>query len=400
MADDDAQTLGGQSTVTALGETQLPPPSTDGPSSAPSFSGGSRFARVGVLGRGGMGIVDQVWDGDLMRDLAVKRIRPELRDDPHMVAQFLWEARVGAYLDHPNIVPVHDLGLSELGPYFTMKRATGRSLGYWIGQLREGVPAAVEAMPLARRLRTMIQICQAIAFAHGRGVLHRDLKPANILLGDHGEVLVTDWGLAIPLPGEAGDHLRAVMPEGIDQLSAGTPLYMSPEQARGEVLDQRSDVYALGIMLYELGSLRHPRADLPTTAPPRPLLEAWSDAPRPLAAVIDRAMQTAPSDRYPTVEALARDIERAADGLTPEAEQVSVARQFARFYMARDPALAKMRVVDVDLWVGGGWMIGVGMGALAIALIGGGWVWPTLMIVLGIAVATPPTIRYFRGRRE
>jgi len=395
MADDDTL-LGVTSTVTALGETQLPPrPAATGEISG--WSSGSRYARVGVLGRGGMGIVDQVWDGDLMRDLAIKRIRPELRDDPGMVAQFLWEARVGAYLDHPNIIPVHDLGTSAEGPYFTMKRASGNSLAHWLDQLRLGEPSAVEQMPLARRLRIMHQICQAIGFAHARGVLHRDLKPANVLIGEHNEVLVTDWGLAIPLPGNAGEELRRVMPSGIDQLSAGTPLYMSPEQERGDPLDQRSDVYTLGIMLYELASLRHPRAGLERTAPPRPIQEVWPAVPRSLAAVIEHAMEPDPANRYATIPELIVDLERLFDGQMPLAQNASAAARLVQFYMARDPAMSTLRVSDIDMWIASGWLAGFAMG-----LTGAFWIdawWSIVPFVLSIVVAIRPTRRYLEARR-
>ncbi|MGE5184120.1 MAG: serine/threonine-protein kinase [Acidobacteriota bacterium] len=394
--------LGVLSTITALGETQLPSP-------RPAATGeraatGARYSVVAELGRGGMGIVDHVWDGDLMRDLAVKRIRAEHRDDPRLVAQFLWEARIGAHLDHPNIVPVHDLGRTADGPYFTMKRAAGRSLAEWLAQLQRG-DAPESRFPLARRLRVMHQICQAIAFAHRRGVLHRDLKPANVLLGDDGEVLVTDWGLALPVPGPVGDELRRVMPQGLGELSAGTPLYMSPEQARGEPLDERSDIFTLGVMLYEVAALARPfeasslseLASAREHAAPRPLRAVKPDAPRSLAAVIECAMAPRAADRYASAGELADDLERVIDGHTPVAEHASAATRFARYYLTRDHALDSMRVMDLDLLVGSGWFLGLASGA-GLSWLAGVWWWWIALIAMAVT-GYPPMARWVAARR-
>ena len=152
-----------------------------------------RYQTRGVLGEGGMGLVERVWDVDLMRELAVKRIRPALDTDARVVAQFLWEARVTAHLDHPNIVPLHDLGLTdEHHLYFTMRNVIGVPLDRALDALRSGDPAMVDRLTMPRRLRIFLGVCHAVAFAHARGVVHRDLKPANVMLGDHGEVLVMD----------------------------------------------------------------------------------------------------------------------------------------------------------------------------------------------------------------
>jgi len=350
-----------------------------------------------------MGIVSRVWDGDLMRDLATKTLRPELRSDPRMVSQFLWEARIGAYLDHPNIIPVHDLGTSDDGPYFTMKRARGRSLAEWLVDLGTGDKNATVRLTLMRRLRIHHQVCNAIAFAHRRGVLHRDLKPANVLLGDEGEVLVTDWGLAVPVPGSAGDELRRVMPKCVGELSAGTPLYMSPEQARGGALDERSDIYTLGVMLYELATLSRPfdREVAENTSAvrraTRPVREVWPGVPRSLEAVITRALQPDPEDRYTTAAEMADDLERVIDGHTPLAEKASAPVQLARYYMTRDRAMGRLRVVDIDLWAAASWMVGIGMAPVAVRLLGG-WCW-IAFVVAGIA-AVVPTVRYWRARAE
>src|SRR6185503_7884244 len=189
---------------------------------------GPRYELVRELGEGGMGHVEHARDRDLLRDVAVKLLRPELLGDAAMLDQFLWEARVTAHLDHPNIVPVHDVGRVDENVFFTMKLVRGATL--------ESVLDGPE-LPMPRRLRVFHQICSAIAFAHARGVLHRDLKPSNVMLGEFNEVIVTDWGLALPLDNEAGRAIAELMPPSLRAISAGTPAYMSPEQARGDALD-------------------------------------------------------------------------------------------------------------------------------------------------------------------
>jgi serine/threonine-protein kinase len=388
MKNDDLEIA---STMTALGQTRLSAPPAPGEVAAPPALSAVRFERVGPLGRGGMGVVECVWDGDLMRELAVKRVRPELRTDARVVAMFLWEARVTAYLDHPNIVPVHDLGLAPAGdPYFAMKRVAGASFEDVLRSLREADPATSARWTLARRLRAIHQVCLAVAFAHRRGVLHRDLKPANIMLGEAGEVMVMDWGLAVPILGEAGDRLRAVMPDGIDTASAGTPLYMSPEQARGEPLDERSDVYALGIILHELATLERPSDAVRLPREPSAQLSAG------LAAVIDCAIRPERDERYASVQAMADDLERVIDGKAPIAEHATGLRQLARFYMSHDRRIAKLRVVDIDMIAASATGVGFAIGAVLAGVVGSWW-W--IALVLAAIAAVRPIVTWQRAQR-
>ena len=227
----------------------------------------SRYQLVGELARGGMGAIFQGRDLDLGRDLAVKVIREEHRDHPEMVRRFVEEAQIGGQLQHPGIVPVHELGRLPDGRLFiAMKLVRGRTLAALLAARRG---------PDEDRMRFLAifeQVCQTMAYAHARGVIHRDLKPSNIMVGSFGEVQVMDWGLAKVLDQggvadeETGDPARATTSavwtlrsrsEAMESRPGsvlGTPSYMAPEQARGELdtLDERADVFALGSILCEI----------------------------------------------------------------------------------------------------------------------------------------------------
>ncbi len=227
----------------------------------------TRYQLIGELARGGMGAIFQGRDLDLGRDLAVKVIREEHRDDPEMVRRFVEEAQIGGQLQHPGIVPVHELGRLPDGRLFiAMKLVRGRTLAALLAT-RRGPDE-----DRTRFLSIFEQVCQTMAYAHARGVIHRDLKPSNIMVGSFGEVQVMDWGLAKVLDqGGVADEEKAILAAGDDPAvwtlrsgSAamesrpgsvlGTPSYMAPEQARGslDTLDERADVFALGSILCEI----------------------------------------------------------------------------------------------------------------------------------------------------
>ena len=256
-----------------------------------------RFELGDELGRGGMGRVVEAWDPTLERTVAIKL--PAL-DDEVLLRRFLTEARITARLQHPGIVPVHELGRNEDGTHFiAMKKVAGETLG-------EALAAREERdWPVARRLAALVQVCHAVAFAHEQGVVHRDLKPGNVMLGAHGEVLLMDWGVARvlgehdeslpPLPGELAPR------KTVTGASIGTPGYMSPEQVRGELeaVDGRSDVWSLGAMLVELVSGR-PLFDVPD--PAQRMLRTLDgipelDLPEELRDIAVRALATDPDAR-------------------------------------------------------------------------------------------------------
>jgi serine/threonine-protein kinase len=238
-----------------------------------------RFERVRVLGEGGMGLVELVRDNDIRRTVAVKRMHAEVQSEEALL-RFADEVRIVGQLEHPAIVPVYDVGRDESGQvYLVMKHLHGETMEQVIEKLRAGDREYEARYSFEQRVHIFLGVLDAIRYAHARGVIHRDLKPANIMIGPFGEVTVLDWGIAKPIKSgqsEAAEakplertlldtHDKRLQETQLGSL-AGTPLYMSPEQAAGRngELDERSDVYSLCVVFYEWLTLEHPLKDKQT----------------------------------------------------------------------------------------------------------------------------------------
>jgi hypothetical protein len=212
-----------------------------------------RYSVVEALGHGGMGTVLRVRDTGLKRDVAMKVLRADLAHKVEYINALRREARIIGGLEHPSIIPLHELGTRLDGAtYYTMKLMPSRSLGEVIQHLQLGYEGVGDLFSLRRLVGVFVQIAQGMEYAHSKGVVHRDLKPENVLLGDFGEVQITDWGIA--------KRQASPRPPNAEGLIVGTPAYMSPEQAAGHdsEVDHRSDIYALGVMLYEVLALKRP----------------------------------------------------------------------------------------------------------------------------------------------
>jgi WD40 repeat protein/serine/threonine protein kinase len=313
----------------------------------------NKFTIVEELNRGGMGVVLRGRDKGLHREVAIKVIRDQ--DNQHQRSRFIKEAQITGQLEHPNIVPVHEFGLDESGRmFFAMKLVRGRNLAEVLEDHRVDPERAMREFPLFKMVGILVQVCNAIAFAHSRGVIHRDLKPSNIMLGDFGEVMLMDWGLAkVGDPAAIGTQRatdRHVAPTGeestratvgrfedtVDGAVIGTPAYMPPEQAAGMIsqMDARSDVYALGAILYEILTLEPPISghDLKDVlrkammgAIVTPSVRASDRViPKDLEAIAMKALDTSPDSRYPGASLMRADLENFLEGRAVTARADSV----------------------------------------------------------------------------
>jgi tetratricopeptide (TPR) repeat protein/tRNA A-37 threonylcarbamoyl transferase component Bud32 len=307
-----------------------------------------------------MGEVWQALDSEIGRTVALKRLREGRGAQSE---RFLAEAQITGQLEHPSIVPVHDIGADDQGrPFYIMKFLHGRRLRDAIADHHAADPGPTpREVRLLRLLESFVQLCQAVAYAHSRGVIHRDVKPANVILGEFGETVVIDWGLAklIAHPEGPGDPTTVHVTSGgshqtQDGPALGTPSYMAPELAEGRASegDERTDVYLLGATLYEILTGQPPRRgasheemiELARNVPPVPPRKVRPDVPRALEAVCLKAMATRKQDRYPSALALADDVQRHLAGEPVTAYREGWTARAGRWCRRHRRALARAAV--------------------------------------------------------
>ena len=319
-----------------------------------SYEVGPEFAR------GGLGRILEAYDRRLNRTVAVKEL---ISRDERAEARFVREAMITARLEHPSIVPVHEAGRWPTGErFYAMKRVQGRTLSEKLAEQTDEERIAL--------IPAILDVCEAVAYAHSQGILHRDLKPSNVMVGSFGETVVIDWGLAKDLndPNDIDTPSTSFPTPGSgfetsDGIVVGTPPYMAPEQAAAEILDERSDVYALGAILYHVLSGFRPYQNIRPNKvlqavvdhPPADIEELAPQMPRDLVAIVKKAMARKRRDRYASAEEMAKELRRFLTGQLVGAHDYSAWDLFRRF-------VRRQRVA-----------VGTAVGALAVLLGFGFW---------------------------
>lgn len=278
-----------------------------------------KFAELGPLGKGGSSVVVRAMDKELLRQVAIKLLSSEFVDGSPEAARFIEEARITGQLEHPNIVPIYEVGVQPGGRRFLcLRMLEGQTLEATLNGLGD---ARLQADNLANLVAAFVKVCDAVAFAHSRGVVHSDLKPLNIMLSDFGQVYVLDWGIARRLRGP-DDGPDASAPREADAGGGwmGTPSYMAPEQILGQggTIDERTDVFALGATLYQILAGVPPMSPESirsiwmrrATPPIQPPEKYAAGVPPELSRIALRALAFDPAKRYPSVQELKRDIEQ------------------------------------------------------------------------------------------
>jgi len=328
-----------------------------------------------VVAQGGMGAILDARETTIERRVAMKVMLNG--SNPDDLTRFVAEAKITGQLEHPNVIPVHELSVDENGqPFYTMKMVRGITLKKVLELLAQGIPETVKKHPLPALLTIFQKVCDALAFAHSKGVIHRDLKPENIMLDDFGVVLVMDWGLAKVIgqktAAAAVDVTRSLVrtlppePSGATLSGSimGTPQYMAPEQARGEVetMDERADVYALGAILYHLLALRPAvtgddawaivekvaKGEIEPLTAPTPGKSSHLPSgriPDSLAAVVGKALAFDKEQRYGRVEDLQRDCTAYQNGFATSAEKAGLGKQLSLLVKRHRVATAALALI-------------------------------------------------------
>ena len=308
----------------------------------PIGSSARRYRWLGEVNRGGMGIIHGARDPVIGRRVAIKVLRPELEHDDRVLDEFAQEAQVTGQLDHPNIVPIYDFGSGDSSPFMVMKWVAGKSLAQLLRSARQ---AGHGTDQLKTFVHIVLRMCDALSFAHSRGVIHCDLKPENVMVGDHGQVYLMDWGMALVKSGVSGAARAVAEPanagtgasDGTDSFvttaagvegragqARGTPAYMAPEQVFGLIdeIDERTDVFGVGGVLCEvlLGEPPNNQRTLLGSGTPgrnwRPPSDSalWSQLPPELCRIASKALAPKREERYPSIAALRADLEQFLDG--------------------------------------------------------------------------------------
>ena len=341
-----------------------------------------RYEIKGELGRGGFATVYRGYDPRFEREVAIKFLPPELiHSDPQFRMRFEREAKIIAQLEHPAIVPVYDVGEENNQPYFVMRYMNG-------GSLSERIKAK-QNFSIEEAVRIIDQIAPGLDEAHSKGIVHRDLKPANILFTNKGVPLISDFGIAKFSQGEAGGNMTG-------SAIIGTPAYMAPEQASGDPIDGRADIYALGVILYEMVTGRQPyQADTPLalaikhiTEPVPRILEANPNLPTWMEKVISTAMAKNREDRFSTAVELVETVKAFLRGERPPERTANITSKISPFN--KTATIQRQRSADGSKRRSPAFAVFIGL-FLLVGLIGGGAYFMGEDLLSLIAVAPPST---------